>query len=199
MRTGERLFLGALHTDRLAGSLARAGIGGGALPTDRQAAAMTNAAIAIDGLEALEVGLQLAAQIAFNRELARGDGVDDLVELLGGQILGADVRIDIGLLEDAERGARANAVDVGTRRGNALVARDFNAEESGHGGLVFGLALPLLVARVFTDDADHILALHDAAGLAKAFDGCSNFHGFKSGCMEDKKSRWRGFSPVRFG
>ena len=55
-------------------------------------------------------------------------------------------------------------------------------------------ALPLLVARVFTDDADHILALHDAAGLAKAFDGCSYFHGLNSvDYLEDKKSRWRGF------
>ena len=46
--------------------------------------------------------------------------------------------------------------------------------------MVFRLALPLLVARVLADDADHILALHDAAGLAKPFDGCSYFHGLKS-------------------
>jgi len=199
MRTGERLFLGALHTDRLARSLACAGIGGGALPTDREAAAMADAAIAIDGLEALEVGLQLAAQIAFNRELARGDGVDDLVELLGGQILGADVRIDIGLLEDAERGARANAVDVRKRRGNALVAGNFNAEESWHNGCLVGLALPLLVTRVFANDADHILTLHDAAGLAKPFDGCSYFHGLNSVCIGGQKIAPERFSPERFG
>ena len=40
-------------------------------------------------------------------------------------------------------------------------------------------ALPLLVARVFANHADHVLTLHDAAGLAKAFDGCSYFHGLK--------------------
>ena len=127
MRTGERLFLGALHTDRLARSLACAGIGGGALPTDMQAAAMTNASIAIDGLEALEVGLQLAAQIAFDRELARGDRLDDLVELFVAQILGPQVRIDVGLLENANRSARADAVNVGERRFDALVAGNFNA------------------------------------------------------------------------
>ena len=38
------------------------------------------------------------------------------------------------------------------------------------------LALPLLVARVLADHADDIFALHDAAGFAKAFDGCSYFH-----------------------
>jgi hypothetical protein len=42
-------------------------------------------------------------------------------------------------------------------------------------------ALPLLVARILADDAHDVLALHDAAGLAKPFDGCSYFHGFKAG------------------
>jgi hypothetical protein len=35
---------------------------------------------------------------------------------------------------------------------------------------VWGLALPLFVARVFADHTDHVFALYDAAGLAKAFD-----------------------------
>src|SRR5207248_2510142 len=128
MLAGERLFLGALHTNRLARSLAGAGVGGGALAADRQAATMANAPVAVDRLEALEVGLQFAAQIAFDRELARGDRLDDLVELFVAQILGAHVRIDIGLLENADRSARANAVDVGKRRSNAFVAGNFNAE-----------------------------------------------------------------------
>jgi hypothetical protein len=42
-------------------------------------------------------------------------------------------------------------------------------------------ALPLLVARILANDADHVLALHDAAGLAKPFDGCSYFHDLKIG------------------
>ena len=40
-------------------------------------------------------------------------------------------------------------------------------------------ALPLLVACVLADHADHVLTLHDAAGLAKTLDGCSYFHGLK--------------------
>ena len=38
------------------------------------------------------------------------------------------------------------------------------------------LALPLLVARIFADDAHYVFALYDAAAFAKAFDGCSDFH-----------------------
>ena len=40
-------------------------------------------------------------------------------------------------------------------------------------------ALPLFVARIFANNAHDILALHDAAGFAKPFDGCSYFHGLK--------------------
>ena len=43
----------------------------------------------------------------------------------------------------------------------------------------WGLALPLLVARILANYADHVFALHDAAAFAKAFDGCSYFHGLK--------------------
>jgi hypothetical protein len=61
---------------------------------------------------------------------------------------------------------------------------------------MFRLTLPLLVARVFADDANYVFALHDAAAFAKAFDGCSYFHGLESVEMglrvmskfEDKKS-----------
>ena len=61
-------------------------------------------------------------------------------------------------------------------------------------------ALPLLVARILADHADHVLSLHDAAGLAKPFDGCSYFHGLKIGWdLEDKKSRWRGFPQSDLG
>jgi len=45
---------------------------------------------------------------------------------------------------------------------------------------MFWLTLPLLVARVLADDANHVFALHDAAAFAKAFDGCSYFHGLES-------------------
>lgn len=43
------------------------------------------------------------------------------------------------------------------------------------------LTLPLLVARIFANDTNHVLSLHDAATFAKAFNGCSYFHDIKSG------------------
>ena len=50
------------------------------------------------------------------------------------------------------------------------------------------------MARIFADDAHYVFALYDAAAFAKAFDGCSYFHGGslvkKSLVSEDKKSRW---------
>jgi hypothetical protein len=39
----------------------------------------------------------------------------------------------------------------------------------------------LFVARVFADHADDILAAHDFARFAEAFDGCSDFHGLVVG------------------
>jgi hypothetical protein len=43
------------------------------------------------------------------------------------------------------------------------------------------LTLPLLVARIFANDTNHVFAFHDAAAFAKTFDGCSYFHGLKFG------------------
>ena len=54
--------------------------------------------------------------------------------------------------------------------------------------LVLWLALPLLVTRIFTNHAEDIFALDDAAALAKAFDGCSYFHVSVVGFLEN--GRW---------
>ena len=49
--------------------------------------------------------------------------------------------------------------------------------------------MPLLVARILANHANHVFTLYDAAGLAKAFDGCSYFHGLKSFCFRRTKNR----------
>jgi hypothetical protein len=52
--------------------------------------------------------------------------------------------------------------------------------------------------RVLADDADDVLALHDAAAFAESLDGCSYFHGLKIWLvLEDKKSPWELMAPVR--
>lgn len=64
---------------------------------------MADSTVAIDSLKSFEVALNLATQIPFNRKPARADGLDDLVQLLSAQILRANIRADIRLLEDSFR------------------------------------------------------------------------------------------------
>jgi len=74
------------NTNGLAGALACARVGGSTLAPHGQAAAVPDSAITIDGLEALQVALQLAAKIAFNQHLVAGDRLDDFVDLMRRQI-----------------------------------------------------------------------------------------------------------------
>src|SRR5436190_10430480 len=120
------------HTDGLAGTFAGAGVRLGALSADGQAAQMANAAITLDALQALEVHTDLAAEIAFDDILAVLDGVDDLGELLLGQIFGADARVNVGFGQDDLRVAGADAVDVTEGDIDALIRRDFYSDDAGH-------------------------------------------------------------------
>ena len=150
---------------------------------------MAETTVAVDGLETLQVTLNLTAKVTFNDNLLAGDGGDDRSDLLGRKFLGADVGIDVGLFEDALGGLRADAVNVNERGFNTLVAWNFYAEESWHGVGSLELvaweivmtgrlvsALALFVTGILTDDAHHIVAADDLAGFAKAFDRGSDFH-----------------------
>jgi len=122
----------ALHADGLARAFARASIGLGALAADGQTAHVADAAIALDTLQALEVHADFAAQVAFDHVLAFLDGMDDLRELLLGQISGADGRVNVRALEDFFRVDGANAVDVAQRDVDALVRRNFYSDDACH-------------------------------------------------------------------
>ena len=135
LRLGGLGVLGALDAHRLARALARARVGRRALSAHRQPAAMTNAAIAIDRLQALEIGLHFAAKIAFDWQLARLNRVDDFRELLRRQLVRTDVSVHSGLLENAAGGRRTDAINVGQRRFDAFFAGNFNTKETGHGGI----------------------------------------------------------------
>ena len=125
----------ALHTDGLTRTFAGAGVGAGSLTTHRQAAQVANATVALDGLKAFEVQTQLAAQVAFDGILAFLDRVHDLGELLLIEILRTNARIDAGLVEDDGRVGRTNAIDVAKRDVDALLARNFNADDACHSSL----------------------------------------------------------------
>ena len=62
---------------------------------------MPNATVAINRLQTLQIALDFATQIAFDLDLVIRDRVNDLVQLLRGEILRAQIWIDIGLLENA--------------------------------------------------------------------------------------------------
>ena len=89
---------------------------------------MADATVAIDRLEAFQVALEFAAQVALDGQLARGDCVDDVADLRRSEVLGADVEINVGLLQDAARRVRPDAVNVRQRRFDALFSGDIDSK-----------------------------------------------------------------------
>ncbi len=116
----------------LARAFAGAGVGLGALTANGQTAKVADAAMALDGLEALEVHANLAAQIAFDDVFAVLNRVNNLRELLLGQILGADAGFDVCPGEDDFGIVRADAVNVTQSNINALVWGNFYTDDTSH-------------------------------------------------------------------
>src|SRR5579883_56452 len=121
-----------LAGDRLGRALARARIGVGALAAHRQATAMTQAAIAAEVHQPLDVDAGLAAKVALHNIVA----VDDFADLQHFRIAQlADTAIlgNLDLLDDVGRNLRTDAMDVLERDQDALVGRDVDAGNTGHG------------------------------------------------------------------
>ena len=89
---------------------------------------MTDATVAVDRLQALQIALNFPTQIAFDRDFARVDRVNDCVQLFGRKILGPDIRVNVGLFENLFRVARAHAINVGQGGFDAFVAGDINSK-----------------------------------------------------------------------
>src|SRR5512139_3810405 len=100
-----------LAGDRLGRPLARARIGVGALTAHRQTATMTQAAIAAEIHQTLDVDAGLATQVALDEEVAV-DHFADLQDFLVAQLIDATVQRDLHLLQDVARDLRADTVDV---------------------------------------------------------------------------------------
>ena len=170
MDTGLRGWA-ADHTDGLTRTFARAGVGLSTLTANRQAAQVTNAAIAFDALQALEVHADFAAQVAFDDILTVLNGMNNLGKLLLGQVLGPNGRVNIRPGQDVFRVARADAVDITQRDIDTLVRRNFYTNDTCHkSGLELFLALALLVTRVGANHTNNAFALNNFAILAKLFD-----------------------------
>jgi len=122
----------ANHTDGFARSFARARVGLSALATDWQAAQVTDAAVAFDTLQALQIHADLAAEIAFDDVLAILDGMDNQGELLLGKVFGANGGVDPGIGQDDFGITGANAVNVAQSDIDAFVGGDFYSDDAGH-------------------------------------------------------------------
>lgn len=120
------------HANGLTGSFPSAGVGLGALASNRQAAQMANAAITFDTLEPLEVHADFAPQVAFDDVLSVLDGVDDLRELLFGQVFGAGAGLNIGVGQDVFGIAGTNAVDIAQSDIDPFVGGNLDADDTCH-------------------------------------------------------------------
>src|SRR4051794_15630060 len=121
-----------LAGDRLGRSLARARVGMGALTAHRQSAAMTQAAIAAEIHQTLDVHAGLATQVAFDQIVAV-DHFADLQHFLIAQLRHAAIIGNLDLLQDVGRILLADAMDVLERDQDALVGRNIHAGNTGHG------------------------------------------------------------------
>src|SRR6202012_465503 len=121
-----------LAGDRLGRTLARARVGVGALTAHRQSAAMTQAAIAAEVHQTLDVHAGLAAKVALHPIVAV-DHFADLQHFLVGKLRHTAVIGNLYLLQDIGGVLLADAMDVLERDQDALVGRDIHAGNTGHG------------------------------------------------------------------
>lgn len=154
----------ALYTDRLARSLACAGVGLCPLTANGQAAQMADATVTLNGLKAFQIEPEFASQIAFDHILAVLDCVDDLRKLSFGQVLRAYRRIDIGASQNLHGVRGSDAINIPKRNIDSLLARNFNTDDTCHS---LWLTLTLFVPGVAANDANDAFAPHDFAVFAK--------------------------------
>src|SRR6266403_5108961 len=121
-----------LAGDRLGRTLAGARVGMGALTAHRQSAAMTQAAIAAEIHQTLDVHAGFATQIAFDQIVAV-DHFADLQHFLIAQLRYAAIIGNLDFLQDVGRILLADAMDVLERDQHALVGRNIHAGNTGHG------------------------------------------------------------------
>src|SRR5215472_1544197 len=120
------------HADRLARAFPRAGVCLCPLSAYRQAAQVTDTAITLDALQPLQVHADLAAQVALDNIFPILDRVNNLRELLLGQIFGADARVDVRVSKDLPRVGRADAIDRAQGDFDAFVGRNFDSNNTSH-------------------------------------------------------------------
>src|SRR2546421_8415059 len=118
------------HGARLARTLAGAGVRAGALAADRQATAMTEAAVAAEVHQALDVDRHLATQVAFDRDAA--DLLAELLEIGVRGVLDLAAVRNPGRVADLLRGGAADAIDGRQADLGVLVGRNVVTSNACH-------------------------------------------------------------------
>src|SRR5512134_2704499 len=140
------------------------------LPVHRQAAAVADAAVGADLLQALDCLRALAPELALDLEV-RVDVRPQLRDLLVGQVADLLVAGEAELGADLLRARLADAVDVRERHLEALLTGEVHSCDPGQTRLLRSLALPLLVPRVRADDQHAAVPLDHAAAVTHRLDG----------------------------
>ena len=91
---------------------------------------MTQAAIAADLVQALDVQCGLAAQVALDDISV--DSVTELLLVSIGQILNAGVGVDTSLLQNVHSALAADTIDISQADFNALILRQVNTGNTCH-------------------------------------------------------------------
>ena len=92
---------------------------------------MTQAAVATEIHQALDVHGNVAAQVAFDLE-ALFEHVTDAGDFVFADVVRALLGVDLGAGEDAERRDGTDPVEVGQRNTHLLVARQVNTSNTSH-------------------------------------------------------------------
>src|SRR5579863_5209943 len=109
------LFLGRgllLAGNRALRTLSSAGVRLRPLTANRKAAAMAQATVAADIHQALDIALNLAAQIAFDAQLKRINSVAELLFIVFGQFFDARIGADARMRKQLHGGGGADAENI---------------------------------------------------------------------------------------
>lgn len=93
---------------------------------------MTDATVAINRLQTLEIAGNIAPEIALNDPLVIGDDMENLIELLLSEIRSAHVGIKTSSGDDEIGPGGANAIDIPEGVSDLLFGGNFYAEETRH-------------------------------------------------------------------
>src|SRR4029077_6661333 len=116
---------------RLLLALAGARVGLRPLPVHREPAAVADPLIGADLDPAPDVGLDLAAQVTFDL-VSRVDPVAELHQLFVGEAADPGVPADAGGIQRLQRPRAADAIDVGERDLDPLIAGEVHSGKPGH-------------------------------------------------------------------